>query len=98
MNIENRNFRYAYLKQIRKDKARKLFYEGTEIYILPKQINPFSYHNYLHKIKHSLGSIDFDVLCEFERKDRLNNKNGNLYYYYLDLENPREIPDIFYKG
>ena len=92
MTIEDREFRYTFLKQIRKDKARKLFYIGTEIYILPKDINPCSYHNLTKSIKCTYN-VDFDELIKFERKDRFNNKNGYLNFYYIDLDNPRQIPD-----
>jgi hypothetical protein len=90
MTIEDCNFRYIFLKQIRKDKARKLFYSGIEIYILPKDINPYSYHNLTKSIKCTYN-VDFDVLIKFERKDRFNNKNGYLNFYYIDLDNPRQI-------
>ena len=61
LTIEDRSFRYTYLKQIRKDIARKLFYSGTEIYLLPKDINPNSYHNLTKSIKYSYD-VDFDEL------------------------------------
>ena len=90
MTIEDRSFRYTFLKQIRKDKARKLFYSGTEIFILPKDINPYSFHNLTKSIKCSYN-IDFDELIKFERKDKFNNKNGDLRFYFLDLDNPRRL-------
>ena len=93
MTIEDRSFRWAYLKQIRKDRARKMFNEGAEIFILPKEINPYSYHNLTYIIKSSYN-IDFDELIKFERKDKFNNKNGYLRFYFLDLDNPRQLPDI----
>lgn len=95
MTIEDRSFRYTYLKQIRKDKARKLFYSGTEIYILPKDINPYSYHNLTKSIKCSYN-VDFDELIKYERKDKFNNKNGYLNFYYIDLDNPKQIPDTVF--
>lgn len=94
LTIEDRSFRYTYLKQIRKDKARKMFYSGTEIYFLPKEVNPLSYHNLLKSIKCSY-TIDFDELIKFERKDKFNNKLGYLKFYFIDLDNPKELTTIF---
>lgn len=93
--IEDRSFRYTYLKQVRKDKARKLFYSGTEIYLLPKDINPNSYHNLTKSIKYVKCSynVDFDELIKFERKDKFNNKNGYLNFYIIDLDNPKHPPN-----
>ena len=93
--IEDRSFRWAYLKQIRKDRARRMFNEGVEIFILPKEINPCSYHNLTHRIK-STYNIDFDELIKFERKDKFNNKNGELRFYFLDMNNPRQLPESIF--
>ncbi len=76
--MENRSFRYTYLKEIRKDKARKLFNAGIEIYILPKQLNPLSYYNHLLKIKY-LENSNFDDFIGFER----NNKFEKNHFYIL---------------
>lgn len=93
MTIEDRSFRYLYLKQIRKNKARKMFYSGIEIYFLPKDINHLSYYNLTKSIKSSYA-INFDELIKFERKDKFNNKHGYLKFYYVDLDNPKQIPEI----
>lgn len=95
LTIEDRSFRYTYLKQIRKDIARKLFYSGTEIYLLPKDINPNSYHNLTKSIKYSYD-VDFDELIKFERKDKFNNKNGYLKFYYIDLDNTKQPPNYLF--
>lgn len=96
LNIEDRNFRYTYLKQIRKDKARKMFYDGVEIFIIPNKLNHLSYHNMLKSIKCSLD-IDFDELIKFKHVDNFNKKFGYLKFFYVDTNNPKEIPDL-YKG
>lgn len=93
LTIEDRSFRCAFLKQIRKDRARKLFYDGVQICILPRDVNPLSYHNLTKSIKASYN-VDFDELIKFERKDKFNNKLGYLKFYYIDLENPRQYPDM----
>jgi hypothetical protein len=92
MTIEDRSFRYSYLKQIRKNKARKLFYDEISIFILPDVLNHLSYHNQLKEIKCSYN-IDFDELIKFERKDKFNNKHGYLKYYYIS-DNPKQMPKI----
>lgn len=95
LTIEDRSFRYTYLKQIRKDKARKLFYSGTEIYLLPKDINPNSYHN-LTKCIRCTYNVDFDELIKFERKDKFNNKLGYLKFYCVDLDDPKQLPNTIF--
>ena len=95
LTIEDRSFRYTYLKRVRKNVARKLFYSGTEIYLLPKYINPNSYHNLTKSIKCSYG-VDFDELIKFERKDKFNNKYGYLNFYIIDLDNPKQPPNYLF--
>ena len=92
LDIENRNFRYYYLKEIRKDKARRLFYDGISIYILPKKLNHLSYYNELKEIKCS-DNVDFDDLIEFERKDTFLNRDGTLKFYYINLEDMKPLFD-----
>lgn len=87
MNLENRNYRLAYLKQIRKDKARKLYNEGIIIYILPKSLNPFSYYNQLVRLT---PYCNFDSIIEFEKDNTFIRYKETLYYYYIDESNPKE--------
>lgn len=58
INIEDRLFRFAYLKQVRKDKARRLFNNSIEIFILPKKLNHLSEVNLLKSVKSSYN-VDF---------------------------------------
>lgn len=81
MNLENRNYRYTFLHQIRKDKARKLYNE-KDIYILPKSLNPFSTNNQLIKLA---KNCDFDEIIKYEiNKHFYRYRNETLCFFYID--------------
>ena len=35
-------------------------------------------------------------IVKFERKDKFNNKNGELRFYFLDMNNPRQLPESIF--
>lgn len=84
INIEDRLFRFAYLKQVRKDKARRLFNNSIEIFILPKKLNHLSEVNLLKSVKSSYN-VDFDELIKFKWMDDFDKKFGPLKFYYIDI-------------
>lgn len=87
INIEDRNFRFHYLKKIRKDKAKKLFNENIKIYFLPIKLNPLSYHNML--ILLNQDKI-FEETLE-ESKKLFVKKHGYPAFFFIDLNNKKEI-------
>jgi hypothetical protein len=88
--MENRRFigkignQVAYLYRVDKRKARAFFALGSNVYLVPDQLDPFNQD--LNPLPVNQGIGDFEKLSEqFKNYFCLNSNTGYFPAYYVDL-------------